>query len=119
MKMKKEIQNIYIKICVKIGIYTNVDNFLLTPEIFDLIIFHIVNESENFSSEQERKLNGTEKRNLGFTLINILLNDLLRKEKVDFETYNKFSSLDTDLFVEAKKRWRNTNVEKAASCCIC
>ena len=118
VKMRKEIQNIYISLCVKIAIYTNKEDFILTPGIFELIVLNIVNEIELFSAAQENRLNGTEKRSLGIALINILLNDLLRKGKIDYDIQQKFSTIPPELFIEAKVRWRFQEEKKDSSCCI-
>ncbi len=109
--MKKEIQLVYQSLKNRIAIYINNENFLLTQAIFELILIDIVDEVENFSLNNVQ-LNSNEKRNLGIALIEVLLRDLFKKDKIDTKTFEKFSSPNSDIFREAKIRWRNRTEEK-------
>ena len=97
------------------------EDFVLTPEMFELVILAIVNEIER--SVITRELRGEEKREIGNKIIKMVLTNLKDNNKIPVETYNAFISIlyyvAISLFTTAKDEWKNNSEVAHSTCFFC
>ncbi len=116
-----EIDNLCKYTSQKLVSEMNTENFILTPEMFELVVLAIVGEIEK--SELTKELNGEEKREIGKKIILLILQELKNSQKIPEETYTAFISIlyyvSFALFTTAKDEWKDHSYAASSSCFFC
>ena len=88
-------------------------------EVFERIVFQVVDTIEEFSNSLPNKLNGSEKRNFGIKVVKMILTNLQETGKIEQETCTAFTEVLTfvseSLFESCKKNWRKANPDSGIS----
>jgi hypothetical protein len=106
----EETNGMYIRSMEKLGSELNGE---FNSELFEKIVFQVVDTIEEFSSSLPKKLTGSEKRNFGIKVVKMVLVNLQETGKIEQETCTAFSEVLTfvseSLFHSSKLLWKKTN----------
>ena len=82
-------------------------------ELFEKIVFQVVDTIEEFSNSLPHKLSGSEKRNFGIKVVKMILINLKETGKIEEETCTAFSDVlnfvSESLFASSKISWKKLN----------
>jgi len=106
--INKEMEDLYKTVSDRIALA--VANGQFTVETFEVILAKVVETIEEFSAAKATELTGVEKRNLGISLVRMVLKDLRDRNQISAELYSSFNMLLTyvapALFSAAKMAWK-------------
>jgi hypothetical protein len=110
MNIVEEVNNMYIVTLEKIGTEINGE---FNAELFEKIVYQVVDTIEEFSSSLPKELTGNEKRNFGIKVVKMILTNLQETGKINIETCNVFTEVlnfvSESLFSITKKQWKQAN----------
>ena len=82
-------------------------------ELFEKIVFQVVDTIEEFSNSLPNKLSGSEKRKFGIKVVKMILTNLQETGKIEQETCTAFTDVLTfvseSLFSSSKLAWKKAN----------
>lgn len=106
--INKEMEDLYKTVSDKIALA--VANGQFTVETFEVILSKVVETIEEFSSARASQLTGVEKRNLGISLVRMVLKDLRDRNQISADLYSSFNMALTyvapAIFSAAKIAWK-------------
>lgn len=116
----EETNGLYIRSVEKLGSELNGE---FNSELFERIVFQVVDTIEEFSSSLPNKLKGVEKRNFGIKVVKMILTNLHETGKIEQETCTAFSEVLTfvseSLFQSGKQAWKKANPDSGISHAKC
>ena len=108
--LDEEINNLYIVSMEKLS---DEVNKAFDSEMFEKIVFQVVDTIEEFSNSLSNRLNGSEKRNFGIKVVKMILTNLQETGKIEQETCTAFTEVlnfvSESLFHTVKSSWKKAN----------